>query len=177
MEQRSDDELIDAFLNGDEKAFEHIVERHRSRLTWVARKFAANEMDAHDIVQEAFLRASKNLHTYRREAKLSSWLYRLVYNAGYDYLNHRANRENSSLDSGAIDLDRNPALAFREDTDLRLMLEEALITLREEQREALYLTEVLGYTLAEAAEIQGVQVGTIKSRRARAKEALRQAFE
>ncbi|WP_293769471.1 sigma-70 family RNA polymerase sigma factor [uncultured Corynebacterium sp.] len=173
---RTDDELIDAFLAGDDKAFSHIVERHRTRLTFVARKYTHNDTDAQDIVQEAFLKASTALGKYRRDAQLYTWLHRLVQNAGYDFLNHRANRENPSLDSGAFEIDRNPALAVESDTDLRIIMEEALSTLGPEQRTALYLTEVEGYSIADVAAYQGVQQGTIKSRRSRAKEALRQAM-
>ena len=74
----SDEELVDAFIEGDNKAFSAIVERHRKRLTTVARRYTRNEYDAQDVVQEAFLRASCNLHNYRRESALSTWLHRLV---------------------------------------------------------------------------------------------------
>ena len=77
---RSDEELVDAFIEGDNKAFSTIVERHRTRLTTVARRYTRNDHDAQDVVQEAFLRASCNLHSYRRESALSTWLHRLVKN-------------------------------------------------------------------------------------------------
>ncbi len=173
---RTDDELIDAFLAGEDKAFTHIVHRHRQRLTHVARRYTNNDSDAQDIVQEAFLRASTALAKYRRDAQLSTWLYRLVKNAGYDYLNHRANRENPSLDSGAFDPDRNPALAYETGTELRLIIEDALSQLRPDHQEVLYMMEVAGYSLADVARIQGVRTGTVKSRRHRAKEALRAAM-
>ena len=54
---RSDEELVDAFIEGDNKAFSTIVERHRTRLTTVARRYTRNDHDAQDVVQEAFLRA------------------------------------------------------------------------------------------------------------------------
>ena len=175
MEQRSDEQLIEAFLAGDSKAFDHIVIRHRKRLTYVARKYVNNDSDAQDIVQEALFKAARGLSGYRREAKLVTWLSRLVKNAGYDHLNHRANRENASLDSAKFDPERNLHLSYKENVVLRLHLEEALQTLNPDQREALLLTEIMGYSLADVAEMQGVEVGTIKSRRSRAKQALRAA--
>lgn len=174
-DQITDSALIDAYLGGDGKAFSAIVHRHRSRLTHVARKYANNEMDVQDIVQEAFFKASVSLAKYRGEAQLSTWLHRLVKNAGYDFLNHRSQRESPTLDSGAYDPDRNPALAYdtEEEVDAQILVSDALATLRPEHREVLYLTDILGYSLSDVAEIQGVRPGTIKSRRSRAKETLR----
>lgn len=175
----SDDELVDAFLAGDTRAFSTIVEKHRTRLTRVARKYTRNDTDAHDIVQDALLKASCNLPKYRRDAKLSTWLHRLVMNSGYDFLNHRANRENASLDAEEIDNERNWAIAHdpMRNIDQHIMVKEAVMQLREDQREALYLTDIAGHSVAEVAAIQGVKPGTIKSRRARAKEVLRAAIE
>lgn len=177
--ERTDEELVEAYIHGDAKAFNAIVERHRRRLTMVARRYTRNETDAHDIVQDAFLKASCTVSGFRHEAKLGTWLHRLVMNAGYDFLNHRANRENASLDSGAVDPDRNWALSY--DTtyaiDQHIVMKTAFSLLRDDQREALYLTDIAGYGVREAAEYQGVKPGTIKSRRARAKQVLRAALE
>ena len=109
--QPTDRELVDAFIGGDTKAFSAIVEKHRARLTAMARRYTRNDDDAQDIVQEALLKASCNMKSYRHDAALSTWLHRLVMNSGYDFLNHRSNRENASLDAEIIDDDRNYALA------------------------------------------------------------------
>ena len=175
---KTDQELVDAYIGGDGKAFSAIVERHRSRLTTVARRYTHNDTDAQDIVQEALLRASRKLHTYRREARLGTWLHRLVMNSGYDFLNHRSNRENYSLDAGVVDEDYNHLLACTDDrdVDLRLTLSAALRLLRPDQRLALWLIDVAGFDVAEVARQQGVAPGTIKSRRARAKGVLKEAI-
>lgn len=176
--ERSDEELVDAFIEGDNKAFSTIVERHRRRLTTVARRYTRNDHDAQDVVQEALLRASCNLHSYRHESALSTWLHRLVKNSGYDYLNHRSNRENASLDAEDFEEDRNPLLAHNPSENLaeQLVVREAMQLLREDQREALVLTDVAGFRVGEVATAQGVKPGTIKSRRARAKQVLRAAI-
>ncbi|MDO5032202.1 RNA polymerase sigma factor [Corynebacterium sp.] len=170
--------MVDAFIEGDTKAFSAIVERHRKRLTTVARRYTRNDHDAQDIVQEALLRASCSMDNYRGESTLSTWLHRLVMNSGYDFLNHRANRELASLDADIIDPDRNYALAHNPSDHLaeHVAVTQAMATLREDQREALLLTDVAGYPIATVAEVQGVAPGTIKSRRARAREVLRAAI-
>lgn len=173
----SDQELVDAYIAGDHKAFSAIVERHRARLISVARRYTSNDYDAQDVVQEALLRASRKMRSYRSEAKLSTWLHRLVMNSGYDYLNHRANRKNASLDA-VIEADRNALLGHDPSRyiDDRLLLEQAMQLLRPDQREAVYLTDIAGFPVADVADKQGVRPGTIKSRRARAKDVMREAL-
>ena len=177
--QPTDRELVDAFIGGDTKAFSAIVEKHRARLTAMARRYTRNDDDAQDIVQEALLKASCNMASYRHDAALSTWLHRLVMNSGYDFLNHRSNRENASLDAEIIDDDRNYALAHNPSEHLaeRITVAQAMQTLREDQREALYLTDVAGYPIDTVAKVQGVAPGTVKSRRARARQVLRAAID
>lgn len=178
LQEPTDHELVQAYIEGDSKAFSAIVERHRKRLTYVARKYTRSDDEAQDVVQEALLRASSKIHTFRREAALGTWLHRLVMNSGYDYLNHRANRENLSLDSADFSDDRNPLLSHHPNAGLdeHLTLKDALSLLREDQRTALYLTDIAGYPISEVAAAQGVRPGTIKSRRSRAREVLRAAM-
>ncbi|OHO63266.1 sigma-70 family RNA polymerase sigma factor [Corynebacterium sp. HMSC036D02] len=177
--QPTDRELVDAFIGGDTKAFSAIVEKHRARLTAMARRYTRNDDDAQDIVQEALLKASCNMASYRHDAALSTWLHRLVMNSGYDFLNHRSNRENASLDAEIIEDDRNYALAHNPSENLaeRITVAQAMETLREDQREALYLTDVAGYPIDTVAKVQGVAPGTVKSRRARARQVLRAAID
>lgn len=177
--QPTDRELVDAFIGGDTKAFSAIVEKHRARLTAMARRYTRNDDDAQDIVQEALLKASCNMASYRHDATLSTWLHRLVMNSGYDFLNHRSNRENASLDAEIIEDDRNYALAHNPSENLaeRITVAQAMETLRQDQREALYLTDVAGYPIDTVAKVQGVAPGTVKSRRARARQVLRAAID
>ena len=100
-------------------------------------------------------------------------------NSGYDFLNHRSNRENASLDAEIIEDDRNYALAHNPSENLaeRITVAQAMETLREDQREALYLTDVAGYPIDTVAKVQGVAPGTVKSRRARARQVLRAAID
>ena len=177
--QPTDRELVDAFIGGDTKAFSAIVEKHRARLTAMARRYTRNDDDAQDIVQEALLKASCNMASYRHDAALSTWLHRLVMNSGYDFLNHRSNRENASLDAEIIEDDRNYALAHNPSENLaeRITVAQAMETLRQDQREALYLTDVAGYPIDTVAKVQGVAPGTVKSRRARARQVLRAAID
>ena len=107
----SDQQLVDDFCSGDASAFSAIFTKHRRRLRGVARRYAGNDHDIDDIVQDAMLKASTKLDTYRAESALTTWLHRLVMNAGYDHLNHKHRRETPTIDADVVPHDRNPALA------------------------------------------------------------------
>lgn len=143
-----------------------------------------NQWDAADVAQEAFIKAFRNLESFKGEARFSTWLYRIVVNAAYDSLRrHRA----EPLDSEIIDEVTGPAGtgtilgSGRAGIDpavdgLSDPLREALLSLNEGFRFAIVLCDLLGFPYSEAAGILGVQEGTIKSRIFRAREALAAAL-
>ncbi|WP_018298171.1 RNA polymerase sigma factor [Corynebacterium lubricantis] len=170
----TDQELINAFNLGEARAFSIIVERHRPRLLPVARRYAKNEHDAQDILQEALFKAACNLQGFRNEATLSTWLNRLVMNSGYDHIKHRRRIAHLSLDDAKLNTDSNPALGHDpiSQLDRVIMLRQIMGRLPAAQRRAILLIDVAGLTVERAAREMGVRPGTIKSRRARGREAL-----
>lgn len=176
---RTDEQLVNDFLNGDTKAFRLIVDRHRTRLLHVARKYGRNEHDAEDILQEAWLKASTSMDTYRAEAKLSTWLHRVVANKGYDYSVHRHRKEMITLDEEESTVYSNDQLIERpfEEVDTQIAVNSALMILPPAQRAALVYVDMLGMTVTDTAALLGTKPGTIKSRRSRAKEAMKEQAE
>ncbi|WP_268914286.1 sigma-70 family RNA polymerase sigma factor [Corynebacterium uropygiale] len=172
--------LVRAYLKGDKSAFNTIVSRHSAKLLVVARRYARNEHDAHDILQDALFKASRHLHTFRFEAALSTWLHRLVMNSGHDYITHRQRRESPHLDD-TEDSSRETHPDLTHDPfghlDLSLTLSAALAQLCPDQSHALILVDLYGLDIASAAKIANVRPGTIKSRRGRAREQLRRILE
>ncbi len=168
-------------MGGDPRAFAAIVQRHKARLLFVARRYSRNEHDVQDILQEALFRASRNLHTYRSEATLSTWLHRLVMNSGYDHVkaSRKRTRDVSIDDEQALSTDANPYLAYDPTAHLArtITLRQALLNLPATQRRALLLIDVAGYSVDHAATEMGVPPGTVKSRRARARTALARAVD
>ncbi|WP_019193566.1 sigma-70 family RNA polymerase sigma factor [Corynebacterium timonense] len=178
--QRSDQQLVEAYMGGDPRAFAAIVQRHKTRLTYIARRYSRNENDVEDILQEALFKASRSMHTYRADSTLSTWLHRPVMNTGFDHVRAADKRSRDvSLDDGECNADANPALAHDPMThlDRTILVRQALATLPAAQREALLLIDVMGLSIDSAAGEMGVQPGTVKSRRARARAALAQATE
>lgn len=181
MPHRTDRELAHDYVAGDARAFKLIVRRHRQRMYFVARNYARDEQDAQDIVQEALFRASKSMHTYRGEAKLSTWLHRTVTNVAIDH-QRRAQRRGPvvSLDDDAtMPQDSNRYLAHDPTATLEhfLALRQAVAKLPAAQRKALLLIDVYGMSVEGAATELGVRPGTIKSRRHRAREFVASAIE
>lgn len=172
-QDKTDAELVAEYLRGNARAFNDIVDRHRGQLRAVARKYASNPQDTEDIVQEAWLKASTSLHTFRAEAKLSTWLHRIAANQGYDHLNARTSREKPTLDEDDNrDLRARLATTPHDAVDDAILIRQALAELPPAQRAAVVLVDAAGYSVDDAAAELGTKPGTIKSRRARARQVL-----
>lgn len=179
MQHISDRQLVADYLAGDRRAFTVIVRRHWKRLYYVARNYARDEHDAQDIVQEAFFKAARNLHSYRGDAKLSTWLHRMCVNAAIDHQRRFVRAGQASLDDeDVITQDANKHLAYNpmENAERIIAMRQALAVLPSSQRKALWLIDVAGLTVEHAADELGVKPGTVKSRRYRAREAVAAAF-
>ncbi|MDN5760076.1 MAG: RNA polymerase sigma factor SigM [Tomitella sp.] len=172
----SDIELLTAHVRGDKYAFADLVARHQDYLWSVARGSTRNAEDAADALQEALLSAHRRASAFRGESAVRSWLHRIVVNSCLDRLRRNAAR---------------PAVPYPEhdgweppDTvdgyarvDAAMTLRGALSRLPADQRMAVFLVDVEGRTVAEAAKAMGVARGTVKSRCARGRLKLAAALE
>lgn len=161
---RSDAELLAAHLGGDRSAFAELVGRHTERMWGVAVQTLSHRDDAADAVQEALLSAHRNAHRFRGESSVRTWLNRILVNACIDRIRRESVRR--TVPWPAHDL---PARRGDTANDLatRLAVEDALAELPTEQRLAVVLVDVQGFSVAETAQILDVPVGTVKSRCAR----------
>lgn len=177
MPHRSDRQLAFDYVSGDVRAFRVIVNRHRQRMFFVARSFARDEFDAQDIVQEALFRASRSMHTYRGDAKMTTWLHRTVTNVAYDYYRRTDTRNGNIVsydDHDTVSLENHRFLSHDPTTTVEyfLALRQAVADLPSAQRRALLLIDVYGMSVERAATTLGVRPGTVKSRRHRARESV-----
>lgn len=170
---------------GDAAAFEALVEEHKDKVFRHALRRLGSYEDAEDAAQEVFLRLHGALKSFRGEANLSTWIYSITANLCTDYLRKRGasplpmsaleNEEQSFL---AGQRDPSPLPEERaEENELRERLNGALRALSDEHREILLQREVDGLSYEEMAKILRVPVGTVRSRLARARLALRKALE
>lgn len=134
-----------------------------------ARRLTSNAADADDLVQITFERAFRAWATLRERGACRTWLFRIARNA---YLNRRRT-ENARPELQLVDVDEmRDVPVISAETVERVQaheLERALAKLTTEQREALLLSDLWGFTYAEIAEIASVPVGTVRSRIARAR--------
>jgi len=176
----ADSHLIQRAREGDSDALTDLYRRHERRVYNLALRTLGNPWDAADVAQEAFIKAFRNLDSFKGESRFTTWLHRIVVNAAYDFLRRQRPEpmEGETLadisgpagtaavvgsGQGGID----PAVDGLSDP-----LRQALMSLNEGFRFAVVLCDLLGFPYGEAAEILGVQEGTIKSRIFRAREAL-----
>jgi len=173
LRELSDRELMAAHVAGDSQAFSELVSRHRDRLWSVSLRTTGDPEEASDALQDALISAFRRADQYRGEAAVTTWLHRIVVNAGLDRLRRRAVRPTITLpdhneNSGLELVEPRDAIAERENW---IEISAALAELPQDQREAIILVDVQGYSVEAAAKELNCPPGTIKSRcsRGRAK--------
>ncbi|MFI9327627.1 RNA polymerase sigma factor SigM [Kitasatospora sp. NPDC052868] len=171
---RTDDDatLLARHVAGDREAFGLLVNRHRDRLWAVALRTLGDREEAADALQDALVSAFRSAHTFQGRSAVTTWLHRIVVNACLDRARRTATRRTKPLDDDPQRLDSLVGSAEPADSpvvraEVRREVTAALAELPVEQRAALVLVDMQGYPVAEAAELLGVPVGTVKSRCAR----------
>lgn len=145
----------------DLAAFEALYESHGPRMKSLALNVLGNRSDAEDAVQETFLRAYKNRHSFRSDAALWTWVYRILLNACHDIGRGRAARRDNQMVDAAVAM-HLPTPAG--DNPMRLTLQRAVDGLPPIYRAVFLLCEVEGYTHREVADILEIPEGTSKGR-------------
>ena len=165
---------------GELAAFETLVRAYERRVFTLALRSTGSEQDAADITQEVFLRAYRSLDSFRGDSGFSTWLYRITSNLCIDHARQAAGGVTVPLDGEAenapepVDPDRSgqPEAAL-ENNELRRELDAALRLLTPEHRRVILLRDVAGLRYADIAAMLEVEEGTVKSRLARARAAMR----
>jgi len=169
----SDEELLRQVRAGDRPAFTELMRRHLDPLHAYLARLTASRSDAEDLAQETFLRIWQKAHTYhRRRGKVSTWIYRIAHNLCIDQFRKRGELSNSATAEATSHAgDQFEQQAARE---AGCRLETALAALPENQRAAVLLCQVRGFSNAEAAEIMALNLAALESLLARARRSLKQ---
>jgi len=172
-----DRQMADACRTGEITAFEQLYTAHGARLKSVALNILGNVTDAEDAVQEAFLKAYRNLHGFRGQSSFSTWVYRILLNCCYDVRRRKVRRPEQEM------TDPQPEATERKgreegsvapvDHPLRLALERCLAKLGARQREVFVLFEVEGFKHAEIAAMLRISETNSKNILFEAKRSLR----
>ncbi len=179
-------ELVALVRAGYQEAFRHIMERCNQRLFRVARAVLNDDTEAEDALQDAYINAFKRLDSFRGDAKLSTWLTRIVLNECYQRLRKR--RTTVPIDNLEFGQDTAQVLNFPGNygmenpvnaagrSQVRQLIESAIESLPDPFRVVFVMRSVEEYSTQETADMLGIRVETVKTRLFRARQQLRNAL-
>lgn len=188
----SDRALVARVKAGDREAFKDLFDRYHRRLLSVAVGVVKNPQDAEDVVQDAFVKAYRNINSFLGNSSFYTWLYRIVFNLCID-LSRKSYRKNESGvdDSNSLDVVsrssgqdpltylgsvKNPEESLR-NSEIKQRLSKALSELSEEHRAVILLREVDGFSYAEIGDVLKCSKGTVMSRLHHARKRLQLALK
>lgn len=174
-DRQRDTELVQAFVDGDQRAFDELMRRHEDRVFAVCLRVMGDREQALDASQETFVTLYRKAHLYKEEAAFSTWLYRVAVNTCYDQHRRRARQRTEAIPEGMEPADPTAGDAF-ESVELRPDLEAALASIPIDFRTAVILSDLEGMPLQEIATLLDVPVGTVKSRIFRGRRQLAEAL-
>ena len=186
MSEIEDNQLVDQAVRlNDQGAFAELVNRHQSKVRYSLRQLTNwNESLADDLAQETFLQAFRQLSKFRGEAKFSSWLYRIAYNAFLQHVRKKT-LDTSSLDEYPILETQEEPVALQdtgsdshnEQSELHRTVAALLAQLEPERRSVLHLFLHRQHTQQEISEIMGIPLGTVKTHISRGRQGLQMALQ
>jgi len=165
--------LIAGMARGDEKAFREFVERYKKKVYFLAFDMVGNPIDAEDISQDVFLKVFRSFATFRKGAKLSSWLYRVTYNASIDHLRRKGSAPETVPDevldsrSYAASGPSGPVMSdparTAESKLLQEMIARALDKVSPQEKAVFLLRHYDDLMLKDIASSLGLSIGSVKS--------------
>lgn len=173
---KSDQEHIDAVLDGDAQSFEPLVIKYQPRIFATARKYARKDSEVEDIVQEIWMKAFRKLSSFRGDAPFEHWLMRLAVRTCYDFLRgHQRNRESAFTDISEPENDwlerfaADPAKAPEDIEAAKTLVAKLMDSLSPKSRLVIQLLEIEEKSVKEIAELTGWSVSLVKVRAFRAR--------
>jgi RNA polymerase sigma-70 factor, ECF subfamily len=185
LKELDDSGVVAAFLAGERRAFNELVERYQNRLLNFVYRTTGDRERAEDLVQETFIRVYRHLHRFDQSKKFSTWVYTIASNLAKNELRNRSRnplilfqmfRKSDDVDSRPLEWEDNtyrPDDLYRK-RHLKSMVDSAVDQLPEHHRTVFMLREMEGKTYEEIADITGANLGTVKSRLNRARNSFAQ---
>lgn len=182
LRQVDDGAVVSAFLTGEERAFQELVDRYQTRLLNFIFRTIGDRERAEDLVQEVFIRVYRHLHRFDRSKKFSTWIYTIASNLAKNELRNRSRnplvlfqaiRKNWQDEDRPLQFEdpaSRPDDLYRK-RHLRELVELSVERLPEHHRQVFVLRELEGKSYEEIAEITDCNLGTVKSRLNRARNA------
>jgi len=174
----ADEELITRILNGETHLYEHIVRKYNQRMYRICMSIIHDDNEAEDLMQNAYIKAYENLHSFKGKSKFSTWLLRILINESLLWLQRNKRKINfqqgvlkeNSLKS--VNQKNTPAQQMM-NNELKKILEEAITQLSPKHRIVFVMREIENMSVAETSECLHISQINVKVRLNRAKEMLR----
>lgn len=146
------------------RAFEQVVRQYSEQLYWQIRRMVLSHEDANDLLQNTFIKAWSNIDSFRGDARLSTWLYRIALNETLTFLNHERNALTVDIDSpeGSI-ANKLEGDTWFDGDDAQKLLQEAILTLPDKQRLVFNLKYFDEMKYEEMSKLLDTSVGALKA--------------
>ncbi len=163
----NDEKLLVAQLKNpdtQEQAFRNLMSLYKERLYWHIRKIVLSHADADDVLQNTFIKIFKNIHSFKGNSKLYSWMYRIASNEAITFINKKAKKQNVDIS----DLQHKMADDLQEDNyytgdEIQQLLQKAIFTLPQKQQLVFNMKYFDEMKYTEMSEILETSVGALKA--------------
>jgi|WetSurMetagenome_2_1015567.scaffolds.fasta_scaffold360401_2 RNA polymerase sigma-70 factor, ECF subfamily len=176
-----DQELVNLALQGDERAFEKLVDKYKKRVYYLAYRMTRDHDSADELAQESFVKAYRALGSFKAGYNFYTWIYRICVNLSINFLKREKHtisvellREMDLLPEGRSELDQLERMIASEQAGI---VRRAIETLPPEQKSAFILKTYENMSYEQMAEVMECSIGTVMSRLFRARQKLRRALK
>ena len=178
-------DLIDKLIQGESEAYATLLTTYQDRVVNTCYRFVGHAQDAEDVAQEVFVEVLQSVGSFRGDAKLSTWIYRVAVTKSLDYVRKKTRKkrlghlkqvlgfQGDEDDRPLEPADDNAPTDSLEQQERAHILNQAIAALPENQRIALTLNQYEGLAYAEVAGVMGTSVSAVESLLHRAKKNLR----
>ncbi|MBN2457339.1 MAG: sigma-70 family RNA polymerase sigma factor [Sedimentisphaerales bacterium] len=188
----NDSVLVELSRQGDSEATERLILKYQHRIYNVILRMCGNVDDAAELTQDTFVKVIKNIGNFQARSSFYTWLFRIAVNLTLNYCQRDMRLSISSLDTQIDSSSGKPRQTLKElladdssidpsavaaNKELCRLLIQMLMNLDESMRVLIVLRDIEGMNYAQIAQILGLELGTVKSRLSRARNALREKLE
>lgn len=147
------------------QAFDTLMRAYGEQIYWKIRKMVMNHEDANDLLQNSFIKAWKNIHNFRGDAKLTTWLYKIAVNESINFLNKERQRQGITSEEGddsflLTNIESDP---YFDGDALQIELQKAIAQLPEKQRLVFNMRYYDEMKYEDMSEVLGTSVGALKA--------------
>lgn len=166
MDNYTDRELLDMYRAPDTRcyAFNLIVTKYQERIYWVIRKIVISHDDADDVVQNTFLKVWSGLDSFREDAQLFTWMYRIATNEALSFIKKRNKSQLVSIDNQDKQLFQSLETdPYVDGDEIQIKLQKAVISLPEKQKLVFNMKYFEEMKYEDISEILGTSIGALKA--------------